>query len=167
MAATKGNRPNKGTSIISFPTSYTVIDLETTGLSSKWDYIIEIGAIKVEGGEVVEVFQQLVNPGVEINDFIQNLTGITNVMLLPEPNIQCVLPDFDEFVKNSIIVGHNVNFDINFLYDDYSYFLKKPFSNGFIDTMRIARKLFPDLGHHRLVDVVSYLGVQSGTFHRA
>ena len=167
MTASKKSRPDKGASIISFPKCYTIIDLETTGLSPECNHIIEIGAIQVEDGEIVEVFQQLVNPGFEIDDFIQNLTGITNDMLLPEPNIQYVLPDFDAFVRNSIVVGHNVNFDINFLYDDYSYFLKKPFSNGFVDTMRIARRLLPDLEHHRLVDVVNHLGIQTGTFHRA
>ena len=167
MTAQKKSRPDKGASIISFPSSYIVIDLETTGLSPEWNNIIEIGAIKVENGEIIEVFQQLVNPGFEIDDFIQDLTGITNDMLLSEPNIQDALPDFDAFVRNGIVVGHNVNFDINFLYDDYSYFLKKPFSNGFVDTMRIARKLLPDLEHHRLVDIVSHLGIKSGAFHRA
>lgn len=167
MTAQKKSRPDKGASIISFPSSYIVIDFETTGLSPEWNNIIEIGAIKVENGEIIEVFQQLVNPGFEIDDFIQDLTGITNDMLLSEPNIQDALPDFDAFVRNEIVVGHNVNFDINFLYDDYSYFLKKPFSNGFVDTMRIARKLLPDLEHHRLVDIVSHLGIKSGAFHRA
>ena len=72
MTVPKKKRPDKGASIISFPTSYTVIDLDTTGLSPEWNHIIEIGAIKVEDGEMIEVFQQLVNPGYEIDDFIQH-----------------------------------------------------------------------------------------------
>ena len=150
-----------------FLENYVIVDLETTGLSPEWNSIIEIGAIKVEKGEVSEVFQQLVNPGFEIDDYIQSLTGITNEMLSSQPTIRDVLKDFDIFVKNGIIVGHNVNFDINFLYDDYIRYLNKPFSNGFIDTMRIARKVLPELEHHRLIDIVFYFGIQDGSFHRA
>ena len=167
MSSKNIKRPYKGSSIVNFPKNYVVVDLETTGLSPEWNSIIEIGAIKVENGEVSEVFQQLVNPGFQIDDFIQNLTGITNEMLSSQPKICDVLKGFDIFVKNSIIVGHNVNFDINFLYDDYVRYLGKPFSNGFIDTMRIARKALPELEHHRLIDIVYYFGIQDSSFHRA
>lgn len=167
MKESKRKRPFKGSSIVDFPKSYVVVDLETTGLSPEWDSIIEIGAIKVVDGEIIEVFQQLVNPGFLIDDFIQGLTGITNDMLRGMPKIQNVLPEFESFVHNSIVVGHNVNFDINFLYDDYSYYFDKPFSNGFIDTMRISRKIFPQLEHHRLSDVVDCLDIQAGEYHRA
>lgn len=167
MSSKNIKRPYKGSSIIDFPSSYVVVDVETTGLSPEWDSIIEIGAVKVQDGELIEVYQQLVNPGFLIDTFISNLTGITNEMLKNEPPVKSVLPDFSEFVQNSIVVGHNVNFDINFLYDNYSECLEKPFSNGFIDTMRIARKLFPELYHFRLVDIVEKLGIEEGDFHRA
>lgn len=160
-------RPYKGASIIDFPNNYIVVDLETTGLSPKWDSIIEIGAVKVQNGELIEVYQQLINPGFLIDSFISNLTGITNEMLKKEPPLGRVLPDFNEFVQNNIVIGHNVNFDVNFLYDNFSTCLEKPFSNGFIDTMRIARKLFPELEHFRLIDVVKKLGIEEGDFHRA
>ncbi len=165
--STGNTRPEKGASIIGFPEKYVVVDLETTGLSPDWDRIIEIGAIKVENGKIVDTFQQLIYPDCEISSFIENLTGITNEMLANAPNIDKVLPLFDKFVGNSIVVGHNVNFDINFLYEDYQLILNKPFSNAFIDTMRISRKLYPDLEHHRLIDVIFHLKVTGSDLHRA
>ncbi len=167
MSEPKKKRPFKGSSIVDFPKKYVVLDLETTGLSPEWDSIIEIGAIRVENDIIVETFDQLINPGFEISDFIQNLTGITNEMLSSQPSISEVLPDIESFVENSIIVGHNVNFDINFLYDNFEYYMNKPFTNGFIDTMRISRKVLPDLPHHRLNDIVFELGIDGSEFHRA
>lgn len=167
MSDSKNKRPYKGSSIIDFPDKYIVLDLETTGLSPEYDSIIEIGALKVQNSEITETYQQLINPGFAISEFIQNLTGITNEMLVSQPSISEVLPDVEGFVENNIIVGHNVNFDINFLYDNFEYCLDKPFANGFIDTMRMSRKVLPDLHHHRLIDIVQELGIEGSQFHRA
>lgn len=167
MSNSKNKRPYKGSSIIDFPDKYIVLDLETTGLSPEYDSIIEIGALKVQNSEITETYQQLINPGFAISEFIQNLTGITNEMLVSQPSISEVLPDVEGFVENNIIVGHNVNFDINFLYDNFEYCLDKPFANGFIDTMRMSRKVLPDLHHHRLIDIVQELGIEGSQFHRA
>ena len=167
MSVGNYTRPEKGTSMIDFPKKYVVIDLETTGLSPDWDRIIEIGAIKVENGSIIDTFQHLVYPGGEIDSFIEQLTGITNEMLAGQPYIDDVLPLFDKFVGNSIVMGHNVNFDINFLYEDYENVFGRPFSNDFIDTMRISRKLYPDLEHHRLIDVIFQLQVTGSDLHRA
>lgn len=167
MSNSKKIRPFKGSSIIDFPKKYVVLDLETTGLSPEWDNIIEIGAIKVENSVITDTYQQLVNPGFPIGSFIQNLTGITNDMLESQPSIDDVLPHVDRFIENNIIVGHNVNFDINFLYDSFKLYLDKPFSNGFIDTMRISKKVLPGLDHYRLIDIVFELGIEGSEFHRA
>ena len=88
-------------------------------------------------------------------------------MLSSQPSISDVLPDIESFVENNIIVGHNVNFDINFLYDNFEYYMNKPFTNGFIDTMRISRKVLPGLDHYRLTDIVYELGIEGSNFHRA
>lgn len=163
----KSVRKFKGRSIIEFPGEYVVIDLETTGLSPEWDRIIEIGAIKVQDGKAVDTFQQLAYPGRKISSFIEQLTGITNEMLEGMPLINDVLPLFDKFVGDGIVVGHNVNFDVNFLYEDYENVLEKPFSNDFIDTMRISRKLYPELAHHRMIDIVEHLKIDGSSMHRA
>lgn len=160
-------RKNKGESIIDFPKDYVVIDLETTGLMPDFDEIIEIAALKIENGNITDTFQQLVKPESEIGSFIEKLTGITNEMLSTAPKINEVLPLFDKFIGDSIAVGHNVNFDVNFLYDNYVNVLDKPFSNNFIDTMRISRKIYPTLPHHRLKDIVQHLGIAENGYHRA
>lgn len=163
----RAERKNKGKSRIAFPENFTVIDLETTGFDPSFDNIIEIAALRVRGGEIVDSFSTLVKPYDEIDEFITELTGITNDMLSTAPTPEEIFPSVREFIGGDIIVGHNVNFDINFLYDWFETILKEPFTNDFIDTMRIARKVLPELPHHRLKDVSSAVGVVPGGAHRA
>ncbi len=143
-------RPEKGKSLLKNLLSYTVIDIETTGLDPRFDEIIELGAIRIRNGVESERFEQLVKPDRPIDEFITELTGITNEMLESAPNIQTALPDFLQFIGDDFVVGHNVNFDINFIYDTSTYYLKKPFTNSFVDIMRLSRRLFPDLPNHKL-----------------
>ena len=160
-------RREKGKSIIDFPEEFCMIDLETTGLSPAKDRIIEIGAIKYSHEKVVDSFQSLINPGVKISGMITRITGITNEMLETAPLIGDVLPSFHEFLGESLIVGHNVNFDINFLYDNYVSYLGFPLRNDFVDLLRIARMLCPDLPHHRLQDLIEHFNIEVKTSHRA
>lgn len=160
-------REYKGNSLLLFPTTYVVVDIETTGLDPSCDEIIEIAAVKVQNGEETGQFQSLVNPHFEIDEFIQELTGITNPMLESAPSIESVLPKFLEFVGAEIIVGHNVNFDINFVYDCAENLNLNPFCNDFVDTMRISRKLYKDLKHHTLAALSTSLNVGESVEHRA
>ena len=157
----------KGHNLFAFPTNYVVVDLETTGLDPSFDEIIEIAAIRVCKGEVVEEYTSLVKPEQELDEYITELTGITPQMLEAAPSVSEVLPVFLDFVKDDIVVGHNVNFDINFIYDVTMQILKKPFSNNFVDTMRISRRLYPTESHHRLQDLVSRFGLVNQSAHRA
>src|SRR3954453_22996129 len=95
--------------------TFCVLDLETTGGSPSDDSITEIGAIKVRGGECLGTFQTLVNPGRAIPPSITILTGISDAMVVPAPRIEHVLPSLLEFCRDSVIVGHNVRFDVGFL----------------------------------------------------
>lgn len=160
-------RPHKGESLITFLHDFVVLDIETTGYMPMFDEIIEIGCIRVRCLEAVDTFHTLIKPKHEINDFIVNLTGITNEMVAGAPSIQDVLPDLKEFIAYDIIVGHNVNFDVNFLYDAFRDFLQIPLSNDFIDTLRFSRRMFPSLPHHRLQDMVSYFCINSPGEHRS
>ena len=144
-----------------------VVDLETTGLAPRRDNIIEFGAIRVGKGNTIDCFSALVNPGYKISSFITGLTGITNEMLASAPAIADVLPDFLDFTGSNVIVGHNVNFDINFLYDNCMNILNRPFENDFIDTMWLSRKLFPSHKHHRLCDLVERFEIGDSVQHRA
>lgn len=161
-------RSEKGESIISFPTSYCMIDLETTGYCPSWDEIIEIAGIKYVNGEEVSRFQSLVKPSDgEISEFITELTGITNEMLKDAPSITTAIAQFDSFLGDSIIMGYNVSFDVNFLYDAYEANLGKPLTNNHVDCMRMARRLHPEMDHHRLSDVAKKYKVVNERAHRA
>ncbi len=164
----RGNgRCAKGASTLLFPSDYVVIDIETTGLSPYSDAIIELSALKVEGYSVTSSFSSLVNPLFRISPFITQLTGITNGMLLSALPIESVLPRFLDYVGSSHIVGHNVNFDINFIYDNSVRLFASPFSNDFTDTMRLSRAVLGTLPHHRLSDLSAYYGVSYEGAHRA
>lgn len=144
---------------------YVVLDLETTGLSSEWDEIIEIAYIVIENGEVVNEFSTLINPEYEINDFITSLTGITNEMLINAPKIEEIITKVVDDIKHYELVGHNINFDINFIksktdklnYNDIIY----------CDTMLLARRLLKNLKHHRLSDLINYFEISVKEKHRA
>lgn len=158
---------HKGNSLLKTTSSYCVIDLETTGLDPAFDEIIEMAAIKVSNGVVIDTFSRLVKPENPLSDFIEELTGITNEMLKNQEPIKNVLPDFLRFVGDNLIVGHNVNFDINFIYDNSMKILSKPFQSDYLDTMRLARRVLPELPHHRLKDLVKEYHIEHDNAHRA
>ena len=144
----KNCRTYKGHSLIEDVGDYTVVDIETTSLDSFHGEILEISAIKVRNKEEVDHFSELIKTNEELGYFTTNLTGITNEMMLKEgKELEDVLQSFKAFLGNDIIVGHNVNFDINFLYDNMEEHLDTYLSNDYVDTLRIARKVLPNLRH--------------------
>lgn len=161
------DRIEKGKSLVDSINTYVLFDIETTGLDPRYDEIIEIGAIKVIDDKIVDKFSELIKPNHKINEFITELTGITNEMLEDAKSISYVLPQFKEFIKDNILIGHNVNFDINFVYDNLIKNNYDALKNDFIDTMRIGRKLLPELEHHRLIDIADYFNINSSNNHRA
>lgn len=142
--------------------NYCVIDLETTGISLKYDEIIEVGILKVRNNQIVDTYNTLVKPSVEIAQFITELTGITNEMLMMQPSISKVKKDILNFISDDVLIGHNISFDFNFLQNGFNQTL----SNNCIDTLQFSRKLYPDLKHHRLSDMRSLLNL-SNNLHRA
>lgn len=164
---------NKGKSLIVFPDKYCVIDIETTGLSPDFDSIIEVSAVKFSNGREVDHFTSLIKPedtyddGSYIDEFIEELTGITNEMLSSAPDSLTVFKQFKAFLGDNILIGHNVSFDINFLYDNFMNYLSEPFANDFVDTMRFSRMLHPEERHHRLKDLSERYGIDYSGAHRA
>ena len=142
-------RKGKGKSVIDFPSTYTVLDIETTGLDPRYCEIIEISAMKYSSGQNIGTFSTLVKPSEPIDEYITSLTGITNDMLKSAPDISETMQKFYNFVGSDLIVGYNVNFDINFLYDNLLNCRSLILSNSFIDVMRIARKILPGLKNHK------------------
>ncbi len=168
----KNQRTSKGNSLISFPDSYTIIDIETTGLSPNHDQIIELSALRIRDNSIIESFSSLVKPvpdstGMYINEFIETLTGITNDMLSSAPDLFPALQDYLTFLGDDILVGHNVNFDINFLYDNSKKMFSKPLCNDFIDTMKIFCKLYPEYPSHRLEELARKYSINYSGAHRS
>lgn len=159
-------REHKGHSLLIFPNDYTVIDIETTGLSPEYDEIIEICALKYRNKKMIDRFTTLVKPDYPIDEYITSLTGITNDMLSSSPALKDVIQPLFDFIGNDIIVGHSVNFDINFIYDACKQYLSKPLYNDFVDTLRIARLLYKE-NHNRLKDLSKKYNLSYDNAHRA
>ncbi|MDU0946227.1 MAG: exonuclease domain-containing protein, partial [Anaerococcus vaginalis] len=145
---------------------FIVFDLETTGLSKYIDKITEIGAVKIENGEIIEVFNELVNPEKMIPQKVVELTGITNEMVMDKPKIDEVLPKFLEFSKDSYFVGQNTDFDIGFITEACQK-LSYKFEPVYLDTLPMARAVFPYMGRFSLDKLAKKLGVGPFNHHRA
>ena len=160
-------REHKGASLIDLPETYTIVDLETTGLDPEWCDILEVAALKVENGQVIGSFSELINPGYDIPDFITELTGITDEMVAAARSVDEVLPDYFGFLGDSVLMAHNANFDINFLYDGAVKLNSTFFTNSFVDTLRLARKAYPDDRNNRIKDIVARENLDGSGAHRA
>ena len=160
-------RNSKGKSLMGIADNYIVIDIETTGLDVSCDEIIEIAAAKVEDGIIVDKFASLIKPENRINALIIELTGITNEMVETAPTAEVVLQAFVDFVGDGLLIGHNVNFDINFLYDNCQEKIGYNLSNNFIDTLRLSRMLFAQEKQHKLTDLINRFGIGRVVEHRA
>lgn len=150
----------------SLDSSYIVFDIETTGLSAENDKITEIGAVKVLNGEVVDTFSTFVNPEVHIPSKITQLTGITDEMVADAPKIEDILPEFLEFCEGSVLVAHNASFDVGFIRVNARR-LNIDFEFTVLDTLQLARKMFPELKSHKLNIVANHLEVRLDNHHRA
>lgn len=157
----------KGELTSAFPKDYCVIDVETTGLDPCKDKIIEIAAIKVRDNEVLSTFQSLINPEVEISDFITNLTGITNADLASAPDMDAIIAKFYDFIGDDILVGHNIIFDANFIYNAFIKVLDKPLVNDYFDTLRMSRKYIKGLPSYKLTALASLYNITADRAHRA
>jgi len=158
----------RGISINNYVKDYVLFDLETTGTSTKKDEIIEISAVKVRNGEIVEEFSELVNPKIPISAIASSVNNIYDYMVKDSPTFDEVLPAFIDFIGDDILVGHNINsFDMNFIYRDLAKYYNKTITNDCIDTLRLSRKCLPELAHHRLSDLADYYGISTIGAHRA
>ena len=129
---------------------YVVLDLETTGLSCRYNKIIEFGAVCVEHGTVTRSIDILINPEVPINYKITELTGIDNEMLKGKPTLKEAMPEILEFLGDAILVTHNTDFDISFLQEKLKELGLPPLTNPIIDTLALSRYLFPESRRHTL-----------------
>ena len=150
----------------SLDSEYVVFDIETTGLSKKHNKIIEIGAVKVKDGEVVDTFSEFINPGVPIPYQIEQLTSINDDMVKDAPMYDVIVPRFVEFCGDDIVVAHNASFDTGFVKKNAEE-LGLRFDNTVLDTMTLSHILLPELGKFTLDRVCKELKVVNAHHHRA
>ena len=146
--------------------TYVVFDIETTGFSAISDKIIEIGAVKVEKGQITEKFSTFVNPKRPIPFRITQLTGITDEMVMEYPDIETILPRFLEFVGDAVLVAHNAGFDVGFIEQNCRYQNMEPHFTS-VDTVALARVLLPSLTKYKLDVVAKALNISLENHHRA
>ncbi|MCM1182409.1 MAG: 3'-5' exonuclease [Roseburia sp.] len=138
--------------------NYVVFDIETTGLSPKYEKIIEIGAARIADGEVADTFSTFVNPGKSLPPRIVELTGITDIDVINAPYIEEIFDAFVSFAGDDVLLGHNLLFDYSFV-KKAAVNQKKTFERKGIDTLRIARRFLTDLDSRRLSDLCGYYGI--------
>lgn len=145
---------------------YVCVDIETTGIRPKWDRIIEIGAVKVRDGKEVDTFSELIYPGIHVPLRITQLTGITDEMLTGKLGIDQVLPKFVEFAGEDLLLGHNIRFDYSFLKQN-AMNLNVEFDKWGMDTLKIARKVLPQLESRALDYLCEFYHIKDENHHRA
>lgn len=159
--------------LFEIPDSYIILDLETTGLSFQKDQIIEIGALRIEKGQIKEQWHSLICPdfsvleGNSLSDYVSSLTGITEEMLLSAPPFAQKAASLFSFLEKLPIAGHRVDFDLAFLSTAFSQHLGLSMANPYFDTLYLSQKLLPELPHHRLKDLAAYYAIDYSGAHRA
>lgn len=146
---------------------FVVLDVETTGLASKSNRIIEIGLVKVFNGEILETLKSFFNPDTQLPTAITKLTGITDEDLFAAPNFSSWISKINDFISDSVIVAHNSSFDLSFLKAEYERASEVFPHNSVLCTLKISRKLFPFLQSKSLGDVAKHLKIRHKDLHRA
>lgn len=158
----------KGKLINQYIPDYVIFDLETTGISCRYDEVIEISAVKVRGGKVTEDFSELLNPGRPIPFAASRVNHISDDMVAGAQPFSEVLPRFLKFIEEDTLVGHNIStFDMKFLYRDCEKYFGQTLTNNYIDTLRLSTLCFPEMHHHRLSDMAEHYGISTSGAHRA
>lgn len=147
-------------------TEYCVFDLETTGISHITEKITEIGIIKIKNGEIIDTFETFVNPEKPIPEEVVNVTHITDDMVKDSPTIDKIMPKVLEFMGDSVLVAHNADFDIGYMKYNCEQ-LGLPFNNTHIDTLRLAKAIFPEFSRYKLGFIADKLGIKVDVAHRA
>mgnify|MGYP001248374550 CR=1 FL=1 len=147
--------------------TYVVFDVETTGLSAVYDQVIEVGAVKIKNGQIIDRFQSFANPHQKLSAFTIELTGITDEMVANAPDPEVVINQFREWTGDAILVAHNASFDIGFLNAYYRKLGYGNVENPVIDTLELARFLYPELKNHRLNTLAKKFNVELENHHRA
>ncbi|KAA8371021.1 PolC-type DNA polymerase III [Leuconostoc carnosum] len=154
-------------SLLAKDTVYVAFDLETTGLSAVSDRIIELSAVKMQLGNVIDKFSEYINPGFPLSDFTTELTSITDAMVANSDTEENIITRFRDWVGDSILVGHNVTFDVGFMNAAYARYQQKAITTPVIDTLPFTRWLYPDYKSYRLGTIAKRFNINLEQAHRA
>lgn len=158
----------QGRKLDKYVADYVVFDLETTGVNCMTDRVIEISAVKVQGQRVTDEFTTLVNPGIKIPIRASEINHIYDDMVRDAPVFEKALADFDMFIGDMVLAGHNIHtFDMKFLQRDSTRYWGKVFANDYIDTLALARQCLPQLPNYKLTDLAEYYHILTDGAHRA
>ena len=142
--------------------------MEATGAKTPPNRLIELGAYRIRGGQIVDKFLSLVNPEIPIPRFVMSLTGISNEMVKSAPVFAEVAPSWLDFVSDSVLVAHNAGFDTSFLNHEISrVYPGHRMLNPHLCTVRLSRRVLPDLSNHRLDTIASHFSIPITSRHRA
>ena len=147
--------------------TYVVFDFETTGLSAVYDTIIELAAVKMKDGEIIDRFESFANPHHKLSATTIDLTGITDDLVENAPEVPEVLERFREWAGDGILVAHNASFDMGFLNIGYKQMGQSKASNPVIDTLELGRFLYPEFKNHRLNTLCKKFDIELTQHHRA
>ncbi|MDQ6596961.1 PolC-type DNA polymerase III [Bacillus salipaludis] len=147
--------------------TYVVFDVETTGLSAVYDTIIELAAVKIHDGEIIDRFESFANPHHRLSATTINLTGITDDMVENAPEVAEVIRNFHDWVGDAVLVAHNASFDMGFLNVGYKNISLEKAKNPVIDTLELGRFLYPELKNHRLNTLAKKFDIELTQHHRA
>lgn len=147
--------------------TYVAFDLETTGLSAVSDRIIELSAVKMQMGNVIDKFSEYINPGFPLSEFTTNLTSITDAMVANAKPEQMVIDNFRKWIQGSVLIGHNVTFDVDFMNATYARYQEEPIEEPVIDTLPFTRWLYPDYKSYRLGTLAKKFSIELEQAHRA
>ena len=157
-----------GKKLNTYVPNYVLFDLETTGMFSPRDAVVEISAVKVKEGKIVDEFTTLVNPQRHIPSSVVRIHGISDDMVKDSPFFKEALADFLNFAEDEVLVGHNIQcFDLKFIYRDAETYWGKTVGNDFIDTLHFARKILKGIGSYSLGNLAGYYGISTEGAHRA
>jgi DNA polymerase-3 subunit epsilon len=146
---------------------FIAFDLETTGIQPKTDVVVEIGAVRFRGTEVVECFCTLINPGRSIPPEASAVNGITDEMVADQPGIEAVLPGLADFCGDLPLVAHNAPFDFKFLLAAVEKYRARAPKGVVLDSCALSRIIFPGMFNYKLGTLVRHFGFPNETFHRA
>lgn len=147
--------------------TYVVFDVETTGLSAIYNKIIELAAVKVQDGKIIDRFEAFANPHEPLSQTTNDLTGITDDMVMNAPEIETVLQQFYEFTGDGVLVAHNAQFDMGFLNTGYEKMGLGKAKNPVVDTLELGRFLYPHMKNHRLNTLCKAFKIELIQHHRA